>query len=194
MFISWRVSLVAQLVKNLPAMWETWVWSLGWDNPFENGRLPTPVFSPREFHGLYSPWGHNELDTTEWLSVSFTFISWSLWFFIYKVTGLARKFSKIPSLKFHKWIHGRCHRALPPLLSLGNLCSAAWYFSLCYSPSPDVAISLGMDLGSSSDDSILFSRYSALDWAPASQSLLLAVLWPVDLGTFGWPLLPSLDG
>ena len=31
---SWA-SLVAQLVKNLPAMWETWVRSLGWDNPLE---------------------------------------------------------------------------------------------------------------------------------------------------------------
>ena len=29
-------SLVAQLVKNLPAMWETWVWSLGWEDPLEN--------------------------------------------------------------------------------------------------------------------------------------------------------------
>ena len=28
---------VAQLVKNLPAMWETWVWSLGWEDPLENG-------------------------------------------------------------------------------------------------------------------------------------------------------------
>ena len=30
--------LVAQLVKNLPAMWETWVGSLGWDNPLEKGK------------------------------------------------------------------------------------------------------------------------------------------------------------
>ena len=30
-----RVSLVAQLVKNLPALWETWVWSLGRDDPLE---------------------------------------------------------------------------------------------------------------------------------------------------------------
>jgi len=28
-------------------------------------RLPTPVFCPGEFHGLYSPWGHKELDKTE---------------------------------------------------------------------------------------------------------------------------------
>ena len=27
--------------------------------------LPTPVFWPREFRGLYSPWGHKELDPTE---------------------------------------------------------------------------------------------------------------------------------
>ena len=30
-------SLVAQSVKNLPAMWETWVWSLGWEDPLEEG-------------------------------------------------------------------------------------------------------------------------------------------------------------
>ena len=30
-------SLVAQLVKNLPAMWETWVPSLGWEDPLEKG-------------------------------------------------------------------------------------------------------------------------------------------------------------
>ena len=33
---SWA-SLVAQMVKNLPAMWETWVWSLGWKDPMEEG-------------------------------------------------------------------------------------------------------------------------------------------------------------
>ena len=31
---SWA-SLVAQLVKNLPAMWEMWVWLLGWKDPLE---------------------------------------------------------------------------------------------------------------------------------------------------------------
>ena len=34
---SWA-SLVAQLVKSLPAMWETWVRSLGWDDPLEKGK------------------------------------------------------------------------------------------------------------------------------------------------------------
>ena len=31
-------SLVAQLVKNLPAMWETWVPTLGWEDPLEKGK------------------------------------------------------------------------------------------------------------------------------------------------------------
>ena len=33
------------------------------------GRLPTPVFWPGEFYEVYSPWGHKELDMTEWLSL-----------------------------------------------------------------------------------------------------------------------------
>ena len=33
-------------------------------------QLPTPVFWPGEFHGLYSPWGRKESDTTEQLSHS----------------------------------------------------------------------------------------------------------------------------
>ena len=49
---SWA-SLVAQLVKNLPTIQETWVRSLGWEDPPERERLPTPVFWPGEFHGLY---------------------------------------------------------------------------------------------------------------------------------------------
>ena len=56
---SWA-SLVAQLVKNLPAMQETWIRSLGWGDTLEKGKVPTPVFWPGEFHGLYSPWGHKD--------------------------------------------------------------------------------------------------------------------------------------
>ena len=43
---SWA-SLVAQLIKNLPAIWETWVGKIPW----RSERLPTPVFWPGEFHG-----------------------------------------------------------------------------------------------------------------------------------------------
>ena len=62
-------SLVDQLVKNLPAMRDTWVQFLGWEDLWRRERLPTPVFWPREFHGLYSPWGHKESDITEQLSL-----------------------------------------------------------------------------------------------------------------------------
>ena len=57
---SWA-SLAAQLVKNPPAMWETWVGKIPW----RRERLPTPVFWPGEFHGLCSLWGHKVSDTTE---------------------------------------------------------------------------------------------------------------------------------
>ena len=65
---SWA-SLVAQLIKNLPTMQETWVRSLGWEDLLRRERLPTSVFWPGEFQGLYSPWGCKELDTTEQLSL-----------------------------------------------------------------------------------------------------------------------------
>ena len=53
--------LVAQLVKNPPAMWDTWVDPWVGKIPWRRERLPTPVFWPGEFHGLYSPWGYQEL-------------------------------------------------------------------------------------------------------------------------------------
>ena len=60
-FVEWLTvsgaSLVAQLLKNLPAIWETQVQSLGWEDSLEKG-MATPVFWLREFHKLYSPWGH----------------------------------------------------------------------------------------------------------------------------------------
>ena len=37
-FIFSQTSLVAQLVKNPPVMWETWVRSLGWEDPLEKGK------------------------------------------------------------------------------------------------------------------------------------------------------------
>ena len=41
-------SLVSQLVKNPPAMWETWVWSLGWEDPLEKGTAGYPL----QYYGL----------------------------------------------------------------------------------------------------------------------------------------------
>ena len=72
---SWA-SLVAQLVKNPPAVQETWVQSLGWEDPWKREQLPTPVFWPGEFQGLYSPWCHKESDTPEWLSLQEARFGW----------------------------------------------------------------------------------------------------------------------
>ena len=63
-------SLVVQMVKSLPVMQETWIQSLGQDDPLQKELLPTPVFLPGEFHGQrrltgYSPWGHQESDTND---------------------------------------------------------------------------------------------------------------------------------
>ena len=61
---SWA-SLVAQLVKNLPAMRETWVQSLGWEDPAEKGKAThSSTLAWRIPRTLY-PWGHKESDTTE---------------------------------------------------------------------------------------------------------------------------------
>ena len=61
-------SLVAQLVKNPPEcrrpVFDPWVEKIPW----RRKRLPTPVFWPGKLDGLYSSWGHKELDTTEPLS------------------------------------------------------------------------------------------------------------------------------
>ena len=56
-------SLEAEMAKNLPAMWETWVLSLGWEDPLEKEMATTPVFMPGKSHGRRSlvgcsPWGH----------------------------------------------------------------------------------------------------------------------------------------
>ena len=64
--LAWA-SLVAQLVKEPLAMWETWVQSLGWEDPLEKGKA-----YPLQYFGLENSMEHNgkESDTTEQLSLS----------------------------------------------------------------------------------------------------------------------------
>ena len=69
---------MAQTVKNLPAMQETWVQPLGWENPWRREWLLAPVFLPGEFHGQrslvgYSPWGCKESDMAEQLILALHF-------------------------------------------------------------------------------------------------------------------------
>ena len=96
-----RAFLVAQLVKNPPAMWENWVWSQGWEDPLEKGKATSPsVFQPRKFHRLYSPWGRKELDTTERLSHTHTwwhrgYDHYIFWLMKKKTAFKKKKFKKI---------------------------------------------------------------------------------------------------
>ena len=60
---------MAQLVKNPPAMQETPGWFLDWEDPLEKGKATHSSILAGEFHGLYSPRGHKESDTTERLSL-----------------------------------------------------------------------------------------------------------------------------
>ena len=65
-----RASLLAQMVKNLPSMQETWVQALGWEDPLEKEMAPHSSTLAWKSHGRrslvgYSPWGLKESDTTE---------------------------------------------------------------------------------------------------------------------------------
>ena len=63
-----RASLVVKLVKDLPTMWETWTWPLGWEDPLEKGKaVHSSVLAwrvPWTFHGVaksptqLSNWGY----------------------------------------------------------------------------------------------------------------------------------------
>ena len=57
------------MVKNPPAMWETWVPSLGWEDRLEEGRATHySILAWRIPLVGYSPWGCKEWDTTERLT------------------------------------------------------------------------------------------------------------------------------
>ena len=103
-----ETSLVAKTVKNLPAMWETWVRSWFGKIPWRREQLWTSVFWP-EFHGQCSlvgcsPWGRKELHTTERF-FTFTSLSKSCTLFpssLAPASGLKAKFKvklSIPSVK-----------------------------------------------------------------------------------------------
>ena len=69
--IKWIHLQLAQTVKNPPAMQETWVQSLGWEDPLEESMAThSSILALRIPHGQrslvgYSPWGRKELDRTE---------------------------------------------------------------------------------------------------------------------------------
>ena len=67
---------MAQLVKNPPAMQETWVQSLGWEDPLEKHWLTHSSILAWRIPRTTSPWGHKESDTTvTFTSVILKFLS-----------------------------------------------------------------------------------------------------------------------
>ena len=66
------------MIKNLPTIQETWVPSLGWENPLEKGIATYFSIVSGEFYGMrglvgYNPWGCKESDTTEQQHFNFLF-------------------------------------------------------------------------------------------------------------------------
>ena len=78
---SWA-SLVTQRVKNPLAKWETWVRSLGWEDPPEEGMATHSGFLPGESPWTEEPgrpWGHKEWDMTKRLSLCLELLAKSIW-------------------------------------------------------------------------------------------------------------------
>ena len=66
--VAWA-SHIAQLVKNPPAMWETWVRSLGWEDPLEKGKATHSGVLAWRIPWIIQFMGDKESDTTDWLSL-----------------------------------------------------------------------------------------------------------------------------
>ena len=61
---------MAETVKNMPEMWESWVQPLGWEDPLEEGSNPVQYYCLENPHGQrslagYSSWSRKESDMTE---------------------------------------------------------------------------------------------------------------------------------
>ena len=74
--------MVAQLVKNPPEMWDTWVGSLGSEDLLEKGKATHSSILAWRIPWT-SPWGHKESDTTEELSLSLSYLDEAEFFVLF---------------------------------------------------------------------------------------------------------------
>ena len=76
--MSLGASIVAQLVKNLPAIQKTLVQFLGWEVPLEAGMATHSSIlawrTPMDRGAWQATWGRKESDTSEWLSTQYIFV------------------------------------------------------------------------------------------------------------------------
>ena len=91
---------------------DPWVGKIPWRKEW----LSTPVFWPGEFHGLYSPCGCKELDTTEWLSLSRILFAWN----VPLVSLIVQKRSLVFPILFFSSIslHWSLRKSFLPLLTI----------------------------------------------------------------------------
>ena len=116
---------MAQLVKNPPAMQETWVRSLGGEDPLEQGQGKAILssFWPGEFHGLYIPWGHKEWDRLS----DFHFTSYHSLNLHFNATGLEFNNRKILPDHSHN-IHSKNTRISQEVFRKEKLSSSRIHF------------------------------------------------------------------
>ena len=95
--------LACQCRKCKRSRFDRWVGKILWRRKWQ----PTPVFWPVEFHGLHSPWGHKELDTTERLSLHFTLFIVAFLSFVFEDRAKRKAFIFSLSVLWlwvcHKW-------------------------------------------------------------------------------------------
>ena len=77
-----RASLVAQLVKNLPATLETWIQSLGWEDPLERGKATHSSILAWRIPWSVQSMGHKELDMTERLPLH-SYLTFHIFIFLF---------------------------------------------------------------------------------------------------------------
>ena len=94
-----RASLVTQMVKHLPAMWETWVRSLGWENPLEKEMATHSSILAWKIPWMEEPLGLQFMGSQSqtWLSVNFTILSFG------NLTNDLRTFLT-PSFPWGRWV------------------------------------------------------------------------------------------